>query len=144
LLSSSAGGSISSGGTAETVTATNQGFIDNSNLLPGLSPGGTSTPLANASATLGGTGTATLLYNPSPGTAVAPGGVPFALSEVFTYTFAAGTYTGGGTADVSGSVSVTPVPAPAGFMLALAGLPCLGIGAWLRRRRQPVAAAAAV
>jgi hypothetical protein len=134
LLSSSAGGSISSGGTATTVTSTNQGFINNTNVLPGLTPGGTSTPLANASATLAGAGTASLVYTPSPGSAVAPGGVPFSMTEVFTYTFAAGSYTGGGGANVSGSVSVAPIPAPAGLVLALTGLPCLGIGAWLRRR----------
>lgn len=34
-----------------------------------------------------------------------------------------------------------PVPAPAGLILALTGMPALGLGAWLRRRR---AAAAAV
>jgi hypothetical protein len=34
------------------------------------------------------------------------------------------------------STTLTPVPAPAGLVLALTGLPVLGIGGWLRRRRK--------
>jgi len=34
------------------------------------------------------------------------------------------------------SFAPTAAPAPAGIVLALSGLPCLGIGHWLRRRRQ--------
>lgn len=37
--------------------------------------------------------------------------------------------------NVSGTTTVA-TPAPAGIVLALAGVPCLGAGAWLRRRRQ--------
>jgi len=137
LLSSSDGGSIGSAGGALSVSATNQGFVETPGLtLPSTTtPGGVSTTLANASASLAGAGTNTLTYSPSPSTALAPGGVPFALTEVFSFTFAAGA-AAGDTADVSGSVSVAPVPAPAGILLALTGFPALGVGAWLRRRRQ--------
>jgi hypothetical protein len=135
LLSSSAGGSIGSAGGALSVSATNQGFVDNSNTLATLAgPNGTSTTLANSSASLGGVGTNTLNYSPSPSTALAPGGVPFTLTQVFSFTFAAGA-TSGDTANVSGSVSVAPTPAPAALVLALTGLPFVGIGTWLRRRQ---------
>jgi hypothetical protein len=30
------------------------------------------------------------------------------------------------------------VPAPAGLVLALTGLPCLGLGTWFRRRKAKV------
>jgi hypothetical protein len=41
------------------------------------------------------------------------------------------------TTSYSGNVTATAVPAPAGAVLALTGLPVLGIGGWLRRRKQP-------
>jgi len=41
----------------------------------------------------------------------------------------------GGSGNFSSHVNLTAVPAPAGVVLALAGLPCLGIGAWVRRRK---------
>jgi hypothetical protein len=43
---------------------------------------------------------------------------------------------GGGKANYSDHVNVTPTPAPAGVVLALTGLPVLGVGGWLRRRKQ--------
>jgi len=36
--------------------------------------------------------------------------------------------------------SITPTPAPAGLVLALTGMPVLGVGAWVRRRRTATAA----
>jgi hypothetical protein len=46
---------------------------------------------------------------------------------------------GGGSANFSTHVNLTPaVPAPAGILLAIAGLPCLGVGTWLRRRAKSV------
>jgi hypothetical protein len=35
----------------------------------------------------------------------------------------------------SSQTTLTSVPAPAGLILAVTGLPCLGFGAWLRRRK---------
>jgi len=142
MLSSSAGGSIASGGTPFSVSSTNQGFVDNTNTLATtVAPGGTSTPLANAAASVGTSGTSPLVYSPSPATNLAPGGTPFALTEKFTFTVAAGqTLVSGDGENVSGSVNVAPtvVPVPAGFVLALTGFPVLSVGAWFRRRRQPV------
>jgi len=45
------------------------------------------------------------------------------------------TISGGGSANFSSHVNLAPTPAPAGLMLALTGLPCLGLG-WLVRRRK--------
>jgi hypothetical protein len=137
LLSSSAGGSIGSTGGAFSLTATNQGFVDTSNTLPGLSPGGTATPISNASASLGGTGTASLYYTPSPSTNTAPGGVPFTLTEVFTFTTSS-VGVPGNSVSISGTVSVAAVPEPSTLLSALAGVPTLGMGVWLRRRRRAV------
>ena len=136
-LSSSAGGSIGDTGGTLSVSATNQGFLDNTNTLATTAtPGGSSTPLANASAALGATGTNPLVYNPSPANSIVPGGTPFSMTEVFSFTFTMGAGSGQDSADVSGSVSVAPVPVPPGFLLALTSLPALGVGAWFRRRRQ--------
>jgi hypothetical protein len=139
-LSSSAGGSMAVTSTttdAQSVTSTYQGFLDNTNTLFGK-PGGASTPVQNASATLNGTGTAPLNYNPGTSTNdTAPGGTPFSLTEVleFTFTLNPGFDSVGATASDSTSVRPSAVPAPAGIILALSGTPVLGIGAWFRRRR---------
>jgi len=42
--------------------------------------------------------------------------------------------------DMDGTLRLESVtPAPAGFLLALSGIPVLGVGAWLRRRQNPTA-----
>jgi hypothetical protein len=46
--------------------------------------------------------------------------------------------TGGTVLNLSNHENVKPVPAPAGVLLALTGLPFLGIGTWLRRRKAMV------
>jgi len=146
VLSSSGGGSLTySGGTnptaTQSVTATYQGFLDNSNTLFGM-PGGAGTPLQTATATLNTIGsTAPLVF--SPGVSVnpnVPGGTPFALTDVLELTFTLGAGSGQTAANISATtnVNVAAVPAPAGLLLALSSIPCLGIGAWIRRRRQPV------
>jgi hypothetical protein len=40
----------------------------------------------------------------------------------------------------SGDLALSPAPAPAGLVIALTGMPMLGLGAWLRRRRTAVTA----
>jgi len=132
-LSSSAGGSIgyvagTNGLATDSVTATYQGFLDNTNALFGQ-PGAGATPIQNASASLGSPGTAPLVF--SPGTSInytVPGGTPFSLTDVLTFTFALSAGSGQDTANFSGS-TVAAVPAPAGLVLAAAGLPFLGVGA---------------
>jgi len=143
-LTSSAGGSAAYiAGTAplatQTISATYQGFLDNTNTLFGQ-PAAGSTPIQSASVTLNTPGTAPLVFTPgTAGNNTVPGGTPFSLTDVLSFTFALDAGSGQATANVSAS-TVASVPAPAGVVLALAGLPCLGIGTWLKRRRQTVAA----
>jgi hypothetical protein len=54
---------------------------------------------------------------------------PYSLTSVASITLSAG-----GTINYADHVNVTSVPAPAGVVLALTALPCLGFGGWLRRR----------
>jgi len=141
VLSSSAGGSMGSvlgGGTpSASVAATYQGFLSTSNALF-AEPVAGSTPIQNASASLTTAGTASLVY--SPGTAVnplVPGGTPFSMTDSAFFSFTVNAGSGQVTANVSGS-TVASVPAPAALVLALTGAPVLGVGTWLRRRRQAV------
>jgi len=140
FLSSSAGGSFAYlGGTnpsaTQSVSVTYQGFLDNTNALFGQ-PGAGSTPIQTASASRTSPGTSPLVF--SPGTATnsgVPGGTPFSITDVLAFTFTLGAGSGQTTANVSAS-TVAAVPAPAGLVLVVAGLPFLGIGTWLRRRQQ--------
>jgi len=60
-----------------------------------------------------------------------PASAPYSLTQRITITLAAGGSSG---YDTSGNASLSAVPAPAGLVLALTGMPVLGIGAWVRRR----------
>jgi len=140
-LSASAGGSTAYlTGTnplaTQTISATYQGFLDNTNALFGQ-PGAGGTPVLSASSTQSSAGTTPLVFSPGSGVSLVPGGTPFSITDVLEFTFTLTAGSGQATANVSGS-TVASVPAPAGLVLALTGLPALGIGAWLRRRRQSV------
>jgi hypothetical protein len=138
-VSSSGGGSLAATGATASATSTYQGFLDNTNTLYGT-PAAGGTPLQTAS-----TSTPPGLTNPlvySPAVAVnpnAPGGTAsFSLTDdlFFKVTVGAG---GGTNFGASFTTDVTQiVPAPAGLVLALTGLPVLGVGTWLRRRRASV------
>jgi len=137
-LSSSAGGSTAYlGGTnpsaTQTITATYQGFLDNTNALFGK-PAAGSTPIQTASTTQSAVGTKSLVFSPATSSSLVPGGTPFSMTDVLEFTFTLSAGSGQASANVSAS-TVASVPAPAGVVLALTGLPILGIGNWLRRRR---------
>jgi len=142
VLSSSAGGSFdylagTNPAATQSVTATYQGFLDNTNTLFGQPVAG-STSVQTASASRNSVGTSSLVF--SPGTSVnnnVPGGTPFSMTDVLTFTFTLSAGSGQASANVSAS-TVASVPAPAGLVLALTGAPVFGIGAWVRRRRQAV------
>jgi hypothetical protein len=126
-------------GRTVSVTTTNQGFLTPLSSGPetSLTPAGGSTTLAQALASITGTGTNNNVpFTPDPALASVPGGTPFTLTEVLSFTV---TTDGAnqGSAGFSGTLTAT-APAPAGLVLALAGLPTLGLGAWIRRRRQAV------
>jgi hypothetical protein len=100
-------------------------------LLNGASP----TPAA----TLNGSAA---ISNSSPGNAATKENltlvtVPFSLDSDLTLSNLAL----GGTANITWTTTVA-VPAPAGLMLALSGLPVLSLGYWLKRRRVRLPAAA--
>ena len=61
--------------------------------------------------------------------------IVYSITNVSNYTIA-----GGGSLTLSGGNSETVAPAPSGMVLALSGVPLLGLGCWLRRRRSPVLA----
>jgi len=141
-LSSSAGGSTgyvtgTNLSATQTISASYQGFLDNTNALFGQ-PGVGATPIQNASSTQNSAGSSPLVFAPPVSSnGLVPGGTPFSITDVLTFNFKMDAGSGQATANVSGS-TVASVPAPAGIVLALTGLPFLGIGAWLRRRRQAV------
>jgi hypothetical protein len=93
-----------------------------------------------------------MLTNPS--SSISPGGsttlsVPssastqYSLEQVVTISSASLGSTDSGEATLGFTVSsqgTSATPAPAGLVLALSGMPVLGLGQWLRRRRAPTAA----
>jgi len=141
-LSSSGGGSFdylqgTNLSATQSVAITYQGFLDNTNTLFGQ-PGAGSTPTQTANVSRTTVGSTGFRLNPDPSVnTLVPGGTPFSMTDVLTFTFTLDAGSGQTTANVSAS-SVASVPAPAGLVLALSGLPVLGIGTWLRRRRQSV------
>jgi hypothetical protein len=139
-LSSSGGGSYI-GLIGDSVVGTTLGFLDPNNALFGqVTVAGDGTVAANAHSTPASTtgsipGTAAtvpLVYTPPTATNLVASAVPFSLTNVTVFTF-----TGqiGDTANISNSVATSATPAPAALVLALTGIPVLGCGAWLRRRR---------
>jgi hypothetical protein len=140
ILSSSAGGSMAylagtNPSATESVSATYQGFLDNTNTLFGM-PGAGSTPLQSASAAASGVGTSPLVF--APGASVngnVPGGVPFSMTDVLTLTLTLDPGSGQDTANATATSAAAIAPEPCSLVLALAGVPALGIGTWIRRRR---------
>jgi len=143
MLSSSGGGSIgyvmgATPGASDTVKSTYQGYLDNTDTLFG-EPGGAGTPLQTASATRTTVGTTPLVYSPGSAVNIVPGGTPFSMTDDLSFTFTLAAGSGQDTANASLTTTANPiVPAPGGLALALAALlPSLGVGGWLRRRRNP-------
>jgi hypothetical protein len=150
LLTSSGGGSYV-GATGNSVVGNTLGFLDSSNTPFGNGLGGTvsvanpsgvvspnahSTPVSTTGTVTGNTMTEALVYTPPTGSNVVASAIPFSLTNVSYFTFTGGV---GDNANISNSLATTPTtatPAPAGLVLVLAGIPCLGVGNWLRRRRQ--------
>jgi len=103
-----------------------QAYADKNNNLLGLGDYTNGPQSAAQAGTTFDTGSASGLFARIAGS-------PYSLSSVVTLTIG-----GGGTVNYSNHVNVTPTattPAPAGVVLALTGLPCLGFGTWLRRRK---------
>jgi hypothetical protein len=60
---------------------------------------------------------------------------PYTLSSISTFALGAA-----GTVQTTGITQLSAVPAPAGLVIALTGMPVLGVGTWLRRRKAVVEA----
>jgi len=108
-------------------------YIDSTGAVPVLGPdGATSTAVTGI-----GPGSASLsqTFTPPPGNFSGSTGTQFTNTGSYSiYTVVTVNFEAGG-----GSVSFNQItgttPAPAGLILALAGMPTLGLGVWLRRRR---------
>jgi len=137
LATAGGGSGYTASQVGNSVTVVGEGFLDNTNGLfgvPGVGGSGTTTA-TNTAAVVTGLPSA---FNFS-GTAVnygVPGisaGQKFSMTNDVKMSFTLGS----GSQDDLVGVSLTTiasVPAPAGLGLALAGIPCLGFGTWLRRR----------
>jgi len=103
-------------------------YLDNSNKLATSVPAGTligsKGPVTVSSSTMGNSS----LSDTRTVTAAAP----YALTLQLQADIKSG---GANKIDLDGGVQVTSVPAPAGVVLLLTGVPVLGLGAWFRRRR---------
>lgn len=118
-----------------TVGANYYGVLSSTNALYTLPTGSNNTPLMTGSGSISGVGnTGTLPLNPATATAVVSSAAPFSLTSDLTYTITASGDINGDTVGESISTAASAIPAPAGLILALTGLPCLGLGRWLRRR----------
>ncbi len=130
-LTSSLSGSVAAG--AVTGTGTFQSIVDYNNHLfggfPGI-PGGASS--GNSFSTGPQSFTITSSFNNTvTGTTIAT--IPFAMSNEFdigNLSIGSGAQLG-----LTGTTTLA-VPAPPTAVLALGGLPLLGLGGWLRRRKQ--------
>lgn len=113
------------GGTVTSVSAVS--YFDNTNTLFGTA-GGSSTGMSFAASPFAGVESMDIT-----------GVTPYSLMQRVVINADAGAATS------SGDYHILPaVPAPAGLILGLIGVPVLGLGAWLRQRRAPVLSASAV
>jgi hypothetical protein len=119
LVEASLGGSINTG----TLVLSNifQAFADKNNGLLITSDFTTGPQDATRSGSAYDTGSAFGQFNRTG---------MFSMSTVASLTISAG-----GKVNFSAHEEMAPAPAPAGLLLALAGIPAFGVGAWLRRRR---------
>lgn len=97
-------------------------FFDNGNALY-MNGGGSTYSQTFTTTPFSGTGS----FNVS-------GAAPYSLTEKIVITGGVG----GGLS--SGDFEINAAPAPAGLVLALSGMPALGLGAWIRRRRSAIVA----
>jgi hypothetical protein len=109
-------------GPVGTLAATMRTFIDDANALFGTG------------AIVGDTGSLTV---PNAGSLQFNASDPYSATAEIRLV---GTITGNLSLSFDNNNSITPAPAPAAIALALSGIPALGVGAWIRRRRTPAVA----
>ena len=128
LLTSEASGTGLSGQNATTANISFQSWANDPNVEfgTGLFTGGVQGPFVNTN--FGGPN--------APDTVSSLGmlSVPYSITSRFTISNVV--IPAGGSLQLTGTATVTSaVPAPAGLVLAVAGMPVFGLGAWVRRRR---------
>lgn len=119
IVSSSMGGTVNTG----TVVLTNifQAYADATNAAYGTGGFTNGPQTAVASGSSFDTGSVSGLFTRSG---------DYSLTSVVTLDMS-----GGAVMNYSNQINVQNVPAPAGLVLALSGMPVLGVGTWLRRRK---------
>jgi len=131
-ITSTSGGSltVTLTDTGFTAPGTGNAFLDTQLSTTQLPLGSTVTSHSEVNGTAGGDVALNTVSGGLREDIVAIGTTPYTLSNVTTFNLA-----GAGTLQFTGITTATAVPAPAGVVLALTGLPVLGLG-WLRRRRK--------
>jgi hypothetical protein len=102
-------------------------------LLPGTA--GSTAGLLGLTSSTGSMGSASSVLTPNPVTGAGFNQSGSRFSFYQAYTFTDFTTTGAGSLSAGTSINVSAVPAPAGLILALTGLPAV---AWIRRRKAVV------
>jgi hypothetical protein len=115
---------VSGSGVNGTLFGNFQGYADATNTLFGKG-------FASTNLGFSVSGTSQSFHQDGVQFGFSPDGATYSLSTFATYSLS-----NGGSFTLSGGNVQAVVPAPAGLMLVLSGLPLLGLG-WLRRRRQP-------
>jgi len=123
-LLDTASGSLTNG----SVTGTSQGFADATNALFGQG-------FAGELLTFSASGGSQSFDQSGYKYGFSPDGATYSLALISNYTITAGA-TAASLTVTGGNAQTIPTPAPAGAVLALTGLPLLGLGGWLRRRKQ--------
>jgi len=106
-------------------TVTANGFVSNGTPTQAATQTLTTANLLMTGPLIGGTD-----QNSAQGS-ISPLGTTFTVGNKSTVSLLAGSQ-----ANFTVTTHAVPAPAPAGLVLALTGLPVLGMGGWLRRRRQ--------
>ncbi len=119
-VQSSLGGSINQGTLG--LTGVFQAYADKNNNANGTGDFSNGPQNANQTGSSYDTGSANGLFTRGSGS--------YSLTSVITFDLSAG-----GKANFSSQENVTQAPAPAAVVLALVGMPFLGVGAWWRRRK---------
>jgi len=119
-VESGMGGSVNNGTLG--LTGIFQAFADKNNNPYGLTDFSNGPQNATANLTSFDTGSHTGLFARIAGN-------QYSITTVVTFTLSAG-----GKAGFQSHANVSPTPAPAGLVLALTGVPFLGLGAWIRRK----------
>ena len=124
VMTSHIGGSVNTGGVGQTLTF--QSYANNSN---GLFDTVGATTTGPQSPDVTGSSSSSFDSEPDPSVLFPRSSAMYSVTTYNTITLVSG-----GTLNYASTTTITGTPAPAGFILAFAACPALGLGAWLKRR----------